>query len=233
VASADTAYAWHSASITTGEIKVASLESLQAKIKMLEGQAEALIAKQASGVIEKIRDLMEKHGLTTADIDAHAGGKQRGTKVRSKAVVKTSSASVKYRALEQLGPGTVGHRNGLQARSIAISSWSMEVLRAGVWHLLARRRQLETTFAGRGRRCTRTRNRGRRGADAVSKARGTVKKASAEAGAAVRKGQLKGPQPALNRDPKSGATSSGRGRAPAWLAGAKDSSKFLIDAAAA
>ena len=30
------------------------------------------------------------------------------------------------------------------------------------------------------------------------------------------------------RDPKSGASWSGRGRAPAWLAGAKDSSKFLI-----
>src|ERR1700751_3152663 len=70
-------HAWHSASITTGAIKVATLESLQAKIKRLQQQAEALIAKQSSGVIERIRDLMEKHGITTADIDAHAGGKQR------------------------------------------------------------------------------------------------------------------------------------------------------------
>ncbi|WP_268959019.1 H-NS family nucleoid-associated regulatory protein [Paraburkholderia solitsugae] len=31
------------------------------------------------------------------------------------------------------------------------------------------------------------------------------------------------------RDPKSGATWSGRGRAPTWLAGAKDRTKFLID----
>ncbi|WP_176327894.1 H-NS family nucleoid-associated regulatory protein, partial [Burkholderia vietnamiensis] len=30
------------------------------------------------------------------------------------------------------------------------------------------------------------------------------------------------------RDPKTGATWSGRGRAPAWLVGAKDRSKFLI-----
>lgn len=40
---------------------------------------------------------------------------------------------------------------------------------------------------------------------------------------------VRGPQPALYRDPKSGATWSGRGRAPAWIANAKDRSRFLID----
>jgi DNA-binding protein H-NS len=39
---------------------------------------------------------------------------------------------------------------------------------------------------------------------------------------------VRGPQPAMYRDPKSGATWSGRGRAPTWIAGAKDRSKFLI-----
>ncbi|MDR6420519.1 DNA-binding protein H-NS [Paraburkholderia phenoliruptrix] len=48
-------------------------------------------------------------------------------------------------------------------------------------------------------------------------------KKSAKAGNYVR-----GPQPALYRDPKTGATWSGRGRAPAWLAGAKDHTRFLI-----
>ncbi|MCA7888983.1 H-NS histone family protein [Burkholderia contaminans] len=54
--------------------------------------------------------------------------------------------------------------------------------------------------------------------------------ASVKAPAKVAKAgnQRKGPQPALYRDPKSGATWSGRGRAPAWLASAKDRSKFLI-----
>ncbi|MEZ2349807.1 H-NS histone family protein [Caballeronia sp. RCC_10] len=42
----------------------------------------------------------------------------------------------------------------------------------------------------------------------------------------------RGPQPALYRDPKSGAEWSGRGKAPSWLAGAKDRTKFLIDGAA-
>lgn len=42
---------------------------------------------------------------------------------------------------------------------------------------------------------------------------------------------VRGPQPPKYRDPKSGATWSGRGTAPAWLAGAKDRSKFLIEKA--
>lgn len=41
---------------------------------------------------------------------------------------------------------------------------------------------------------------------------------------------VKGPQPPKYRDPVSGATWSGRGRAPAWLASAKDRSRFLIGA---
>ncbi|WP_406868289.1 H-NS histone family protein [Paraburkholderia fungorum] len=39
---------------------------------------------------------------------------------------------------------------------------------------------------------------------------------------------VRGPQPALYRDPKSGATWSGRGRAPVWLASVRDRSRFLI-----
>jgi DNA-binding protein H-NS len=40
---------------------------------------------------------------------------------------------------------------------------------------------------------------------------------------------VRGPQPAKYRDPNSGATWSGRGRAPEWLASAKDRTRFLID----
>jgi DNA-binding protein H-NS len=39
---------------------------------------------------------------------------------------------------------------------------------------------------------------------------------------------VRGPQPAKYQDPKSGSTWSGRGRAPRWIAGAKDLTKFLI-----
>jgi hypothetical protein len=44
---------------------------------------------------------------------------------------------------------------------------------------------------------------------------------------------VRGPQPALYRDPKTGATWSGRARPPAWIANVKDRSKFLIEGAAA
>ncbi|WP_408360422.1 MULTISPECIES: H-NS family nucleoid-associated regulatory protein [unclassified Paraburkholderia] len=71
-------------------------------------------------------------------------------------------------------------------------------------------------------------------ASAVSKAKAVGKKtASKSGGATAGKGQPKGPQPVKYRDPKSGATWSGRGSAPGWLAGAKDRSRFLIDGAAA
>ncbi|MGF6937094.1 hypothetical protein OKW41_006256 [Paraburkholderia sp. UCT70] len=63
----------------------------------------------------------------------------------------------------------------------------------------------------------------------VRNAKATGKKASKAVGATAGKGQQKGPQPAKYADPKSGATWSGRGPAPTWLAGAKDRTKFLID----
>lgn len=58
---------------------MATLEKVQAQIAKLQAQAESLVAKQSSGVIAKIRDMMEQHGLTIADIDAHLGApKSRG-----------------------------------------------------------------------------------------------------------------------------------------------------------
>ncbi|MBY4692755.1 H-NS histone family protein [Burkholderia latens] len=40
--------------------------------------------------------------------------------------------------------------------------------------------------------------------------------------------QLKAPAEAKYRDPKTGATWSGRGRAPAWIKDAKNRNRFLI-----
>lgn len=67
----------------------------------------------------------------------------------------------------------------------------------------------------------------------TNKAKTAVKKASKTAGTSPGKGQRQGPQQAMYRDAKSGMTWSGRGRAPAWLAGAKDRTRFLIDGATA
>jgi len=54
------------------------------------------------------------------------------------------------------------------------------------------------------------------------------KTASKTVGTTAGNRQQKGPKLALYRDPKSGATWSGCGRAPAWIADAKDRSRFLI-----
>jgi DNA-binding protein H-NS len=64
---------------------MATLEQIQAKMKQLQAQADAMLSKQSSAVLEKIRELMSKHGLTTADIDAHTSGKKRGPKPGAKA----------------------------------------------------------------------------------------------------------------------------------------------------
>jgi DNA-binding protein H-NS len=63
--------------------------------------------------------------------------------------------------------------------------------------------------------------------------RAATKKASSTAAAPARKGRPKGKQAPKYRNPETGATWSGRGPAPAWLAAEKDRSKFLIDRAAA
>ncbi|WOD17020.1 H-NS family nucleoid-associated regulatory protein [Paraburkholderia kirstenboschensis] len=166
--------------------KMATLESMQAKIKKLEQQAEALIAKQSSGVIEKIRKLMAEHGLTSADIYAHAGGKQRAKHAAAKTAAKSATSVAKYRDPKS-GATWSGHG------------------RAPQWIAAAKNRDKYLVDAG---------------AAAVKL---LPAKEAKSAGAYVR-----GPQPAMYKDPKSGATWSGRGRAPAWIANVKDRNKFLI-----
>jgi DNA-binding protein H-NS len=173
------------------EAQMATLESIQAKIQKLQRQAESLIAKQASGVIEKIRKLMAEHGLTTADISTQIGGKRPSTKFAGKVVSKSTAAVAKYHD-PKTGATWTGHG------------------RAPNWIATAKNRDkflVDTSAA-------------------------TVKPApvsKAKAGG----NYVRGPQPALYRDSKSGATWSGRGAAPAWLVATKDRAKFLIVGASA
>lgn len=166
---------------------MATLASLQAKIAELQAQAEAIVKRDSTAVIAKIRDLMEKHGLTTADIEAHVGGgKKRGRKPGVKVAAKSSTSGAKYRD-PKTGATWTGHG------------------RAPAWIAKAKDR---SKFLVEG--------------DAAVVSAPASKKA-AKAGNYVR-----GPQAPKYRDPKSGAAWSGRGPAPAWLAGAKDRSRFLI-----
>jgi DNA-binding protein H-NS len=62
------------------ERSMATLEQIQTRLKKLQAQADALIAKGAQGALDQIRELMIKHGLTTRDIEARA--KARRERVR-------------------------------------------------------------------------------------------------------------------------------------------------------
>ena len=187
-----------------------TLEQIQAKMKHLQAQADALISKKAQATVEQIRALMLKHGLTTEDIEVKAKAKREATGLKvGAAASKTEVVStVKAKAAPKYQHPKTG------------ATWTGHG-RAPAWIAKAKDRS-KFLIAG-GAEATVATNAG-----VVSKAKAAVKKASKAAGATSTKGQPKGPQPAKYRDPKSGATWSGRGPAPTWLAGAKDRTKFLI-----
>lgn len=165
---------------------MATLEQIQAKMKKLQAQAEAMLVAKSQAALNQIRDLMEKHGLTTADIGTHKGGKKRGRKPGAQAAVKAGASVAKYRDPKS-GASWTGHG------------------RAPAWIANAKDR---SKFLVDG---------------AVAPAVKSQAKVKA-----VGKGYPRGPQPAKYRDPKSGATWSGRGPAPTWLSSVKDRTKFLI-----
>lgn len=55
-----------------------TLEAIQSKIAALQAKADAIASKETTKVIAQIRDIMEKHALTIADLEVHLGGKRRG-----------------------------------------------------------------------------------------------------------------------------------------------------------
>jgi len=166
---------------------MATLDKVQAQIAKLQAQAEALVAKQSSGVIAKIRDIMEKHGLTTADIEPYvSGAKKRGPKPGAKAAAKAASSVAKYQD-PKTGATWTGHG------------------RAPTWIANAKDR---TKFL-------------------INATGATASKPKAAAKASG-KAALKGKLPPKYRNPKTGETWSGHARPPAWIKDVKDRSKFLI-----
>ncbi|TCG05368.1 histidine biosynthesis protein HisIE [Paraburkholderia steynii] len=248
---------------------MATLDKVQAQIAKLQAKAEALVAKQSSGVIAKIRDIMERHGLTTADIEAHIGGaKKRGRKPGVKAIAKSSASTAKYRD-PKTGATWTGHGRApawianakdrtkflVDAAGATASKPKVSAKAPGKAAAMGKlppkyiNPKTGETWSGHARPPAWIKNVKDRskfliagGAEATvvattgiaSKVKTAAKKsASKSVGATGGKGQRKGPQPAKYRDPKTGASWSGRGPAPAWLAGAKDRSKFLIEGAGA
>jgi DNA-binding protein H-NS len=194
---------------------MATLEQIQAKLKKLQTQADALIAKKAQVAVDQIRTLMLKHGLTTEDIEAKAKARRdasaaKGNRVGAKANAAGSlkqKGTPKYQD-KKTGATWTGH--GRAPAWIAnVKDRSKFLVEGGVSAALDA------------------------GDSVASKAAKAVNKAATVVHSASSKGQRKGPQPAKYRDPKTGSTWSGRGPAPAWLSSVKDRTRFLIDGASA
>ncbi|WP_408505957.1 H-NS family nucleoid-associated regulatory protein [Paraburkholderia sediminicola] len=194
---------------------MATLEQIQAKVKKLQLQADALLAKKTQAAVDQIRALMRKHGLTTEDIETNAKA------TREAKAPKGNASSGKTKVV-----GSVKAKKAPKYRHPKTGATWTGHGRAPAWIAEVKDR---TRFLIEGV----TDAAPPASVGAVSKAKTAVREASASIGATSLKGQPKGPQPAKYRDPKSGATWSGRGPAPAWLAGTKERSKFLIDGAGA
>ena len=164
---------------------MSTLESIQARIEALQAKADALLAKESEGALQKIHDLMSRHGLSVSDIEQYSG-RRKGT--------GRSNSAIEQNRIAYQDPKTG-------------ATWSGRG-RAPGWIANAKDR---SKFAV---------NASESSGQVKGKARATVK--------GKKNGQPRGPQPALYRDPQSGATWSGRGRAPAWLASVADRTPFLI-----
>ena len=188
-----------------------TLEQIQTKMKKLQVQADALIAKKAQAAVDQIRKLMLEYGLTTEDIEAKAKAKREG-KAASGATVNAKSSKVSGSLGSKVPPKYQHPKTGATwtGRGSA-PAWIADVKDRSKF-LIAIGADAAPAVS----------------ASPVSKAKTAVKKVAGVAGAGAHKGQRKGPQPAKYLDPKTGAKWSGRGPAPAWLAAAKDRTRFLI-----
>jgi len=193
-----------------------TLEQIHEKMKKLQVQADTLIAKKAQAAVDQIRKIMLTHGLTTVDIEVKAKAK------REAKAANGSTPNVKAKLARSLNGGTPPKYQHPKTGA----TWTGHG-RAPAW--IAEAKDRAKFLIANGTDAVRAASVSP--VNPVSKTKSAAKKASVAAGALASKGQRKGPQPAKYLDPKTGATWSGRGPAPAWLAAAKDRTRFLVDGA--
>jgi len=197
-----------------------TLKQIQEKVKRLQAQAEALIAKQGKTVLADIRKLMDEHGLTTADIEAHAATKKRAGRPAGRASAKVAKGKAATRSTEATASTSAKGKLPPKYRDPKTGATWSGYARPPAWIAKVRDR---TKFLIDGASAAAS-------ANGVSKAKTALRKTSATT--LARKGQGKAPLPAKYRDPKTGATWSGHARPPAWIANVPDRTKFLIDGVA-
>jgi DNA-binding protein H-NS len=175
------------------------------------------MANKAKTVVAKIRKLMDQHGLTTADIDAHSATKKRAGRPSGAASAKGSGGKAVTKAKAEKGKLPPKYRDPKTG-----ATWSGHA-RPPAWIAKVRDRT-KFLIDGAGAEVA---------AKGVSKAKAAPKKTSAAARTVASTGRRKGALPAKYRDPKTGATWSGHARPPAWIANVRDRTKFLIGDVAA
>src|ERR1700736_2745906 len=160
------------------EITMPTLEQIQEKMKKLQVQADALIAKKAQAAVDQIRKIMLAHGLTTEDIEAKAKAK------REAKAANGSASNVKAKVASSPKGGTPPKYRHPKTGA----TWTGHG-RAPVWiaNVKDRTKFLIASGADAGRVAS---------VSTASKAKTAAKKAATVAGAVAHKGQRKGPQPA-------------------------------------
>ena len=235
-----------------------TLEAIETKIRRLQEQAEAMRAKKASATLDRIVALMKESGISVADIEGHLGGNRRGAKPSRKTPAGTATVAAKYqdpksgatwsgRGRAPAWIANAKNRDRFLVHGNAVSSSTSvasEVKKQGNYvrgpqPVKYRDPETGATWSGRGRapawvanakdRATFSIAAGGKADAAVKTTRRKSKgKPTSPAASRTRKGPPKGKQPAKYFNPETGATWSGRGPAPAWLAAGGDRSQFLI-----
>jgi DNA-binding protein H-NS len=172
----------------------------------LRAQAETAATKQNAVVIERIRGIMEKHGLTVADVAAHLGKKHvaRGASVAARNATRAG--------LQGKGKLPPKYRNPATGET---------------WSGHARPPRWIAGVKDRSRFLIDNGNAARKPAVKLA-AKPTAKSAVKPAVKPKVGAQAKGKLPPKYRDPKTGATWSGHARPPAWIKNVKDRSPYLI-----
>ncbi|SAL52333.1 H-NS histone family protein [Caballeronia concitans] len=170
---------------------MSTLKALKAKIAKLQAQADEIRRSEAAICLQKIRDLMERHGLTPEDI---------AESFRESPTTKQPIPAKKTRAVTKppaLRTGPAKYRDPKTGRT-----WTGRG-RAPLWIADAEDR---SAFLMKQPSVTKP---------------GTERKPKASDG-------VRGSQKPRYQDPKSGSTWNGRGRVPFWLSAVTDRTDFLI-----
>jgi DNA-binding protein H-NS len=107
-----------------------SLKQVLSQIEKLQKEAQALRAKEISGVVARIREAIEHYGLTPEELFGGAAAKPRGTR---RAAARTAKASAPARKAAR-GGGTPKYHDGAGRTWTGVGkrpNWFKDALAAG------------------------------------------------------------------------------------------------------